>query len=332
MKKKFFIVTVVLSLFLLMTGCGSNSTESSSSPSASPSASAPSPTSTDKAKTSKKHVFGASFNTMNNPHWVDWSEGLKSVIEKKGDKLVITDAENNIGKQVSDVEDLVTQKVDAIFIAPADSKGIKPALETAKSANIPVIIMDVTVADDNLVTATVATDNYIAGKILGEALIKELNGKAKVGLIDYSVVNAVVDRTNGFFDAIKGSPDIKVVARQEGLGQTDLGNSVMENFLQSNPEINAVFAVNDLSALGARSAIEAAKRTDIKIFSVDGSQNGIKAIKEGKLVGTSAQFPFKMGTIAAENVYKVIAGEKVDKLIKVPSEWIDKSNFEKFLK
>lgn len=281
---------------------------------------------------SKKHVFGASFMTMNNPHFIDWSEGLKSVIEKKGDKLIVADAQLNISKQIADVEDLVQQKVDVIFIAPADSKGIKPALEAAKRANIPVIIMDIAAEDEGLVTATVSTDNYQAGKLLGEAMVNVMGAKANVGIIDYSVLQAAVDRTDGFADAIKKAPGIKVVARQDGQASTESALPIMENFLQSNPEINAVFAINDPTAMGALSAIEAAQRTDIKIFSIDGSQDAIKLIKEGRIVGTSAQFPVKMGTIAAETAYKVIAGESVEKTIKVSSEWIDKSNYEKYLK
>ncbi len=88
----------------------------------------------------------------------------------------------------------------------------------------------------------------------------------------------------------------------------------MENFLQSNPEINAVFTINDPSAVGALAAIEAAKRTDIKIYSIDGSQDAIKLIKDNKIVGTSAQFPVKMGQTAGDLVYKVINGEKFEKI------------------
>jgi len=279
-----------------------------------------------------KLVFGASFMTMNNPHFIDWSEGLASVIEERGDELIVADAQLNISKQVADVEDLAQQNVDAIFIAPVDSKGIKPALEAAKQAGIPVIIMDIPAEDEELVTATVSTDNFEAGKLLGEAMIREMGGSANVGLIDFSVVQAVVDRTDGFFEAVKDAPGIKVVARQDAQASTESALPVMENFLQSNPEINAVFAINDPSAMGALSAIEAAQRTDIKIFSIDGSQDGIQLVKDGKIVGTSAQFPFKMGTIAAETAYQVVSGESVEKTIKVPSEWIDASNYEQFLK
>lgn len=311
MKKKFNSIILFL-FFLLLVGCSSNSTNSSNS--------------------KEELIFGASFYSMNNPHWIDWSKGLTEATEKKGDKLIITDAQDDLGKQIADVEDLVTQKVDAIFIAPYDSKGIKPALEAAKEANIPVVIMDIPVEDENLVTATVSTDNYLAGKILGEKMVEEMGGHAKVGLIDYSIVNTAVQRTKGFFDVMKNNPDMQIVARQEGMASTELGMEVMEGFLQSNPEINAVFASNDMSGLGAVSAVEAAKRSNIKIFSVDGNRDALKAIKEGKLTGTAAQFPRKMGNIAVENAYKIIAGENIEKWTKVKPVWVNKSNVNEYLK
>jgi len=324
MKSKWTAIVFVLCFCLLLAACGGNTATNAGTASAG--------SGSASGSNSKQLVFGASFMTMNNPHFIDWTEGLKSIIEAKGDKLVVTDAQLNISKQISDVEDLVQQRVDLILIAPADSKGVKPALEAANKANIPVIIMDIPAEDEDLVTATVSTDNYHAGYLLGEAMVREMGGEANVGLIDYSVLQAVVDRTDGFFDAIKNAPGIKVVARQDAQASTESALPVMENFLQSNPEINAVFAINDPSAMGALSAIEAAQRTDIKIFSIDGSQDAIKLIREGRIVGTSAQFPVKMGTIAAEMAYKILAGETVEKTVKVPSEWIDQSNYEKFLK
>ncbi|WP_416435100.1 sugar ABC transporter substrate-binding protein [Priestia megaterium] len=311
MKRKIGFLLIPLSILLFITGCTSKETNS---------------------QNKKEFIFGASFNTMNNPHWIKWSEGLTKVVKNKGDKLIIMDAQDNISKQVSDVEDLVTQQVDAIFIAPADSQGIKPALEAAQKAKIPVIIMDVPVKDKNLVKATIATDNYLAGQLLAKAMIKQMNGHAKIGIIDYSTVNAVVERTNGFLGEIKKNPNMKVVSRQEGLGTNELGMKVMESFLQSDPDMNAVFAVNDLSGLGASAAIKAANRNDIKVFGIDGSEDGFKAIKNGELIGTSAQFPYKMGTIAAKTAYKIILKEKYERVTKVPAVWVDKSNVEKYLK
>ncbi len=236
-------------------------------------------------------TFGASYFTLNNPHFLDWRDGLNAVFEPKGDTLINADAQLDINKQFSDVEDMIQQGVDAIFIAPADSKAIKTALLSAQTANIPVFIMDVPVEDEELVVSTIATNNFMAGQVLGEALVKDFDGKAKVGLLDWPVVKAVTDRTDGFFSVVDKYPGIEVVARQDGKASTEGSLPVMENFLQSNPEIQAVFCINDPSCMGALAAIEAAGRTDIKLYSIDGSADGIKLTCEGKFQGTSAQFP-----------------------------------------
>ena len=314
-------VALILALVLTMVtaaACGGNEQET---------------TGTSGSNDTKKHVFAASYFTLNNPHFIDWSKGLKSeIVDKHGDKLIEVDAQLDINKQISDVEDFIQQKVDAIFIAPVDSKGIKTALLSAKKANIPVIIMDVPPQDTDLVTAMVTTDNFMAGKVLGEAIVKNTEGKANVAIIDWSVVQAVVDRTDGFSSAVKDAPGIKIVARQDGKASTESALPIMENFLQSNPEINTVFTINDPSAIGALAAIEAANRTDIKIYSIDGSQDAMKLIKDKKIVGTSAQFPVKMGQVAGDLVYKILNKENFEKWVKVESLFVDESNYQQYLK
>jgi ribose transport system substrate-binding protein len=276
-------------------------------------------------------TFGASYFTLNNPHFLDWRDGLNEVFEPNGDTLINADAQLDINKQISDVEDMIQQGVDAIFIAPADSKAIKTALLSAQNADIPVFIMDVPVEDDELVVSTIATNNFMAGQVLGEALVEDFNGEAKVALLDWPVVKAVTDRTDGFFSVVDEYPGIEVVARQDGGASVEGSLPVMENFLQSNPEIQAVFCINDPSCMGAMSAIEAAGRTDIKLYSIDGSADGIRLTCEGRFQGTSAQFPVTMGNIAAQTAYDYLAGEEVEHDIAVDSLWIGQDNCGEFM-
>ncbi len=334
MKKFISLFMVMMLMVVFVSGCGKND-EGTSNQSAENNAGDTNQTETSdsgSAEEKEHYVFGASYFTLNNPHFIDWSEGLKSVIVNKyGDELVEADAQLDINKQISDVEDMIQQKVDAIFIAPVDSKGIKTALLSAERAGIPVIIMDVPVPDTDLIAASVTTDNFMAGKVLGEALVKRSGGKANVAIIDWSVNGAVVARTDGFFDAIKDYPDIKVVARQDGEASLEAALPIMENFLQANPEIDAVFGINDPSCMGALAAIEAAKRDDIDIYSIDGSLDGLKLTKEGRFVGTSAQFPVKMGETAGELVYSVVNGEQYEKDVKVESIFVDQDIVDDYL-
>lgn len=323
MKKTFALFVIVALLALAVAGCA---------PAAQAPATGDAPAAGQEQAPAGGRTFGASYFTLNNPHFLDWRDGLSSQFEPNGDTLVNADAQLDINKQIADVEDLIQQGVDAVLIAPADSKAIKTALLSAQAAGIPVVIMDVPVEDTDLVSSTISTNNFMAGQVLGEALAADFAGKANVALLDWPVVKAVTDRTDGFFSVVDQYPDIKIVARADGKASTEGSLPVMENFLQSNPEIQAVFCINDPSCMGAMAAIEAANRTDIKLYSIDGSQDGIKLTCEGKFVGTSAQFPVKMGEIAAQTVYKILNGEAVEPVIEVDSLWINKDNCQDYIR
>jgi ribose transport system substrate-binding protein len=287
-----------------------------------------------KAQKAQK-IFAASYFTMNNPHFIAWSEGLRSVIEAKGDKLIDLDPQLDINKQLAGIEDVLQQELAAIFIAPVDSEGIKSAYLACRKAQVPIINIDIPIPDDlaELCAFQVTTDNVMAGRVLGEAMIKHTGGAAKVALIDWSVNKAVTDRTEGFEQAIANTPGITIATRLDAAASVESALPVMETMLQSNPEITAVFGINDPTCMGALSAIQAAKREgQIGIYSIDGSREGIELVKEGKFVGTSAQFPYDMGVTAAEAAYKMLGNQPIEKIIRVKSVFIDADNVDEFLK
>lgn len=315
-------VTVLIGTFALG-GCGSQpSGEKADQPAA------------EESKAEEQRVFAASYFTLNNTHFIEWSEGLREVIEANGDKLIDLDAQLDINKQISDIEDVLQQDIDAIFVAPVDSEGIKTAYLSCEKAGVPVINIDVPIAEDlaEHCAFQVTTDNVMAGRVLGEAMVEKTGGEAKVALIDWSINKAVTDRTQGFEEAIADTPGIEIVARQDASASVESAIPVMEAFLQSNPEITAVFGINDPTCQGALSAIEAANAQGIGIYSIDGSPDGLDLVKEGKFVGTSAQFPHKMGTTAAEEAYKYLNGEEVEKTIQVESVFVSQDNVDEFLK
>jgi ribose transport system substrate-binding protein len=164
-------------------------------------------------------------------------------------------------------------------------------------------------------------------------MIRHTGGKANVALIDWSVNKAVTDRTEGFEQAVANAPDIKVVTRLDAAASVESALPIMETMLQSNPEITTVFGINDPSCMGALSAIQAANREgEIGIYSIDGSKEGLELVKEGKFVGTSAQFPYDMGVVAAETAYKMLNGEKIERISRVKSVFVEASNVDEFMK
>jgi ribose transport system substrate-binding protein len=278
----------------------------------------------------QQQLFGVTFQTMNNPFFVDLNEGIKQVVEAHGDRLVTLDAQWNSLKQRNDLSDLMLQNAAGIFINPVNWEGIKGSLLQAKRKTVPCIVVDAPVKDMDLVVCQVASDNVEAGRLAARALAKVCR-PAKIVILHLSVNKACIDRVAGFKEELAKYPDMKILDTQEGKGTTEGARPVMRDLLGRFADLNAVFPINDPSALGTISALESAgKLKDVTVVTVDGSAEGIAAIKAGKLLSSSAQFPKEIGRIAAENMYEHLAGNPVEKDIKVPVELITKANADSF--
>ncbi|HEY8348092.1 MAG TPA: ribose ABC transporter substrate-binding protein RbsB [Symbiobacteriaceae bacterium] len=273
----------------------------------------------------QKTTIGLAISTLNNPFFVDLRDGAQEAADKAGVTLVVLDAQDDPGTQVSQIEDLISQKVSAIIINPTDSDAVVPAVEAANKANIPVITVD-RAANGGEVVAHIASDNVAGGKMAGEFLLELIGGNGNiVELEGIAGTSAARDRGEGFHQAVDGKEGVTVVAKQPADFDRAKGLEVMENILQSNPDIVGVFAHNDEMALGALEAIEAAGKLDqIKVVGFDATDDAVKAVQEGRMAGTIAQKPKEMGRLAVETAQKIIAGEKVDSFVPVPLELVKK--------
>jgi ribose transport system substrate-binding protein len=269
---------------------------------------------------------------MNNPFFIDLEQGLRSVIEPRGDRFVMLDARFDSLKQKNDISDLLQQQPAALFINPVNWEGVRGSLIEARRKRVPVIIVDAPVSDPELVLSQVASDNVEAGRLAGEALAT-VNPRAKAVILHHSINKACIDRVAGFKEAVARHPEITILDTQEGKGTAEGGRPVMRDLLGRFPELDAVFPINDPSALGAISAIESAgKLGKVTVVAVDGSREAIAAIQAGKLHSSSAQFPRQIGKISAETIYDHLAGKPVPKEVKIPVKLITKENADEFLK
>jgi ribose transport system substrate-binding protein len=286
----------------------------------------------DGAKSeSKQRTFAVSFQTLNNPFFVDLNKGIKDVVEAHGDRLVTLDSQWNSLKQKNDISDMILQSASGIFINPVNWEGIKGSLVQANRKKIPCIVVDAPAKDIDLILCQVASDNVEAGRMAAKALAK-VRRPAKIVILNLSVNKACIDRVAGFKEEIAKYPDMEILDIQECKGTTEGGRPVMVDLLGRFPNINAVFPINDPSALGAISALESAgKLNEVTVVTVDGSREGIAAIKAGKMLSTSAQFPAEIGKVAAQKMYDHLEGKPVDKDIKVRVELITKENADTFL-
>ncbi len=273
--------------------------------------------------------IGMAFQEMNNEYFIVMREALESATESIGAEVMYTDARHDVNKQISDVQDMVTKGIDILLINPADSVGIEAAVQYAKDQGVYVIAIDAQA--EGPIDSFVGSKNYDAGYLAGQEMAKDLNGTGKVAILDGIPVVPILERVQGFRDAMSEYPDMEIVDVQNGQQERDKAMSVTENMMQANPELDAIFSVNDTGALGALAAIESAG-SDIKLYSVDGHPEAIEAILNGDIFqATSAQFPrdqVRIGIGVA--LAKYWGAEKLPEKIPVPVELINDENAEGF--
>lgn len=305
--KKIVSVLLIMVLVLGVVGCSNESAKDESSESSGE----------DKIK------IGLSISTLNNPFFVTLKEGAEEAAKEGGAELIVLDANDNVSKQISDIEDLIQQKVDVIMINPTDSDAVVTAVEAANEANIGVVTIDRS-ANGGDVTSYIASDNVKGGVMAAEYIVEAIGGKGKVVEIQgIPGASPTRDRGNGFHSIVDEEEGIEVVASQPADYDRAKGLQIMENILQANPEIDAVFAHNDEMALGALEAIEASQRSII-LVGFDATDDGLKAIEEGRMAATIAEKAGEMGKIGAQTSIKIAKGEKVDAEIPLEVELITK--------
>lgn len=251
--------------------------------------------------------FGLSLSTLNNPFFVTVKDGAQAEADLAKVNLIVTDAQNRLDKQISDVEDLIQKRVDILLINPTDSAGIATVVKRANKAGIPVFAIDrgIDVSTGAQVVAQIASDNVFGGRLQARFVAKALGGKGNVVELEgIPGASAAIDRKAGFEDELaKVAPGIKILTSQEAGFDQAKGLQVMQNMLQSNPgKIDAVIAANDSMALGAIQAIQqaSAKRPDgsrILVVGFDAIDPALEQIRKGTMDATIAQQPALMGQL-----------------------------------
>ena len=282
------------------------------------------------APIAKHKVFGVSYMTMNNPFYKIINNEILKVVEKNNDTLITLDPELDVDKQNEQIYKFIDQKVDGIFINPIDFEQIEPALQAAKRANIPVIIIDAPVSDESLVNCTIVSDNYDAGVQCAKDMMERLDS-ANIVLLKHTTAKSAKERIEGFLSVIDNNEKYKVINEAECDGQLEIAMPKMQEIIEETPDIDVVMALNDPSALGALAALEKNNKNDVMVYGIDGTPE-IKALigRNQMIVGTVAQSPIKRGQIAVENMYNILNGKKIEKNVIIPISLINKENLFKY--
>ncbi|MEH8031150.1 ribose ABC transporter substrate-binding protein RbsB [Gallibacterium anatis] len=263
-----------------------------------------------------KDTIALAVSTLDNPFFVTLKEGAEKEASKLGYNLVVLDSQNDPSKELSNVEDITVRGAKVLLINPTDSTAVVNAVRVANKKNIPVITLDRGAAQGNVVSH-IASDNVAGGKMAGDFIAEKLGDNAKVIQLEgIAGTSAARERGEGFKQAVQAHK-FEILASQPADFDRTKGLNVMENLLTAQPNVQAVFAQNDEMALGAIRAVQAANKS-VLIVGFDGTDDGVKAVKSGKLGATIAQQPDLIGALGVQTADKIIKGEKVEAKIPVP--------------
>lgn len=320
-------LAMILSLLVATSGCGKTSSESLSDSK-----------SKNSATLESKGTIGFSALTLTNPFFKVIADNMQEEAAKHGYELIVLSAERDVKKQADHVDEFLVKGVSAIILNPCDSNGIGPAIQKANEKGVPVFTNDIKYdGDEGKVVCHVATDNYQGGKLAGEAMVKLLGDSGgKVAILHFPQAESCQLRVKGFHEIVNAHNDktknakIEVVATLDGGGDRDEGSKVTKDVIESNPDLSAIFAINDPSALGARASLEAAGKADqVTIIAFDGQEIGKQAILEGKILCDPIQFPDQIGKVTIEQIIKYFNGDDVKPEILIPSKLYYKADAEK---
>ncbi|VTU08421.1 D-ribose transporter subunit RbsB [Actinobacillus porcinus] len=262
-----------------------------------------------------KETIALTVSTLDNPFFVSLKDGAQKKADELGYKLVVLDSQNDPAKELSNVEDLTVRGAKVLLINPTDSAAVGNAVAIANRNKIPVITLDRGAAKGDVVSH-IASDNVAGGKMAGDFIAQKLGNGAKVIQLEgLAGTSAARERGEGFKQAVD-EHKFAVLASQPADFDRTKGLNVTENLLASKGDVQAIFAQNDEMALGALRAIGAANKK-VLVVGFDGTDDGVKAVKSGKLAATVAQQPELIGSLGVETADKILKGEKVEAKIPV---------------
>lgn len=319
MKKIVALVLTLAMTSVIFAGCGGNSgTKSTSSQGTSKEASDES-VSKEQDGTSTSKELGVVFTDLNNPVYIVMKETIEKKAQELGYAVTVLESEGSAEKELQNFENLISRNVDAILVHSVDADATVNSAMVANQAGIPVVAFTRPVNNDDgeadFVTQVI-TDNLIAGETAAKFAIELLadNPDPKVAILRGTLgVASDAERYVSFMDKIKGTAlENAIVAEQSGNYNTQEGFTTMQNILQAHPDLDLVYSLNDTMAVGAMSALEGAQMDDVMIIGVDGSEECIDYIIEGKITATVAQKFITTAETAVDWAMKAINGEADD--------------------
>ncbi len=275
-----------------------------------------------------EHVLGFSCSDLSNPFYIVLREAVQSSLEEDGVRLIVRDAESDVDTQIQQVDELIEEGVEGVFLCPADWEKITPALEALNEAGVPVINLDTEVKETDLVKAFVGSDNRNAGFVCGEDLVSRMPEGGRIVIVENSGINSINERITGFEEAILNG-GFEVVQRIDAGGERI--EDVMRTLLDEE-QIDAIMCGNDVMALKVLEVLKQSEKKDILVYSVDGSPDTKSALldPDSPMAGIGAQSPITMGKTAAKTAVAILNRDRYEKETYVDTFFINRENVEMY--
>ncbi len=349
MRKALSLILVLLMLFALVVGCSpakdnGGETEKTEAPAKTTAPADPGTTEPDDeddalypGAVGKKATL--ILKDLTNPVWIEAADGARTAAADFGLEIdcVAPVESNNNDEQIALAQDVIAQKKDILIMIPADSTGIVPVIEEVNAAGIPVINLNTRISKEtgNAQYETfVVADNTICATLCAEELVRLANEEGEVLILEGpSGGQVTIDLSNGAQAVFAKYPGIKVVDIQDAKFDRSTGFTTTQNMLQAHPNLKIIFSCNDEMALGALKALEeAGKLDDVVVGGIDGNQDALAAIKEGKMEVTVYKNFWLQAYTAVEAAARFLNGETLPDLLPVDLEAVTKDNVDKYIK
>jgi hypothetical protein len=279
----------------------------------------------------KKIVFGSTFMTMNNPYFNVLNENIRDTIEANGDILITRDPAQSQERQNAQITDMLNEGIDFLFVNAVDKSGIESALLECEKRGVPVILIDTDVDNRIGVISAIQSDNYEAGVLLAQDLIRKKPEGAKILIVENLIALSMIQRRQGFIDTIKDNQKYEIVEEIDGVSEIETVNHAVIDYIENNDkDFDVIFGLNDPTAIGAVAALREKSEKKVLIYGVDGSPDAKELIRQGLFTATVAQHPIYMGKEAAKAAYDYLNGKEIESDISINVDLINAGNLTRF--
>jgi ABC-type sugar transport system substrate-binding protein len=279
------------------------------------------------------YVFGFTGIDMENPYFITLESAVRESVENAGDTMITKDPASDPELQKTQIQELIDEGIDAIFLCPVDWEAITESLEALKEADVKIINVDTQVKEMDYVDAYIGSDNHEAGYICGEDLIMKCPDGGKIAILECPTQNSINERITGFEEAIaRAEKGFEVVARSDTNGEFEKALEAAETIVKEHSDVVAIMCGNDQLAVAAKTAVNLAELKQVIIYGVDGSPDIKKELKkaDGQIAGTAAQSPISLGKTAAKVAMDMLNEKEFEREIYEEVFMINKDNVDMY--